>query len=72
MVRFRADSSNAGRVAIGAAPGPVTLPAGTLNTTAGIVLGAGADSDWIYIDNLNKLAYIGSDGSQKLSYILLR
>jgi len=72
MVRFRADGSNSGKIAIGAAPGPVTLPDGNQDTSTGLVLGAGADSDWIFVDRLDRLAYITTGAGDKMTYLILR
>lgn len=67
-VKFTAHPDNDDVVAYAPHSG-VTLPAGTLNTTAGTPLGPGAESAWLPSKgNLNNWYYIMADTNQKLTY----
>jgi len=70
MVKIKAKGANTGRVYIGGSA--VSVPNGNTSITAGWELAAGVDSDWIYIDNLNKLYSICNTGGDGLVYMALR
>ena len=69
MVKIKAKGVNTGRVYIGGAS--VTVPDGNTDITTGWELAAGVDTDWIGIENLNKLYSICNTGGDGLIYIAL-
>lgn len=69
-VMFKAVSSNAGNVYIGAAG--VTAVDGTTDVTTGWELAAGEETGWIPVDNLNRLYRICDNAGDDLVYIALR
>ena len=69
MVKIKAKGANTGRVYIGGAS--VTVPNGNTNVTTGFELAAGADTDWMGLENLNKLYSICNTGGDGLIYIAL-
>lgn len=68
-VKFKAEATNAGRVAIGG--DGVTLPAGATNTTAGWPLAAGEETDWLPCQNLNEFYRICDNAGDDLVYMTL-
>ena len=67
MVRFKAESANAGNVYLGTSSS-VTKAAGTTSTTCGFELAPGADSGWLPISNLNLLWRICDNAGDDLTY----
>lgn len=70
QVKFRALASNSGNVYIGGSG--VTVPDGVTDATSGYELDAGQDTDWIPVENLNKLYRISDNNGDDLVYIALR
>lgn len=70
MVRIRALSSNSGNVYIGGSA--VTRPDGETDETSGFELDAGQDTDWLPVENLNKLYMICDNNGDDIVYIALR
>lgn len=69
MVRFKAESSNAGGVYIGGSG--VTVADGTTDTTTGFALEAGDETGWIPINNLNRFYRICDNAGDDLTYMAL-
>ena len=67
MVKIRAVSSNATNVYIGGEN--VTIPNGTTDETSGWELDAGQETDWLPIDNLNKLWMITNANADDIVYL---
>jgi|TARA_Y100000310_G_scaffold33937_1_gene32083 hypothetical protein len=70
MVKIRALASNSGNVYLGGSG--VTVPDGTTDETSGYELDAGQDTDWLPIDNLNRLYGICDNNGDDMVYIALR
>lgn len=66
MVCFAALSSNAGNVYIGISG--VTLPDGTTDVTTGLQITPGATTNWLPVDNLNRLYRICDNAGDDLTY----
>jgi hypothetical protein len=69
-VKFKAVRSNAGNVYVGAEG--VTTPTTANNLTTGYELDAGEETDWLWIDNLNKLWRICDNAGDDLVWIAQR
>lgn len=69
LVRFTAETGNAGNVYLGGAG--VTKPDGTTDTTTGLVLDAGQTTDWMPVENLNKFYRICDNAGDDLTYMVL-
>lgn len=69
-VKIKAVRSNSGNVYVGVAG--VTKVTTANNTTAGFELDAGEDTDWLPVDNLNKLYIICDNAGDDISYIALK
>lgn len=69
MVRFKAESSNAGGVYIGGSG--VTVADGTTDVTTGFALEPGDDTGWIPVDNLNRFYRICDNAGDDLTYMAL-
>lgn len=69
-VQLRAQAANTGKVYVGSS-NTVTVPNGVDDTTTGFELAAGQTTDWLEIDNLNKLWIIGTTANEHLTYIAL-
>jgi len=69
MVKIKAKAGNSGKVYIGGSS--VTVVDGTTDTTTGYQLAASADTDWLYVGNLNQLYAICDTGGDGLVYIAL-
>ena len=70
-VKLKAVRSNSGNVYVGA-EGLTKVTGGANNTTAGYELDAGEETDWLVIDNLNKLYRICDNAGDELVYIIQR
>jgi len=70
-VKFKAVRSNSGNVYIGV-EGVTKVAGGANNTTSGYELDAGEETDWLWIDNLNKLYRICDNAGDELVYVLQR
>ena len=70
-VKFKAVASNSGNVYIGGA-GVTKVAGGANNETAGYELDAGQETDWLSVDNLNKLYRICDNAGDELVYIAFR
>ena len=70
-VKLKAVRSNSGNVYIGR-EGVTKVAGGANNETAGFELDAGEDTDWLVIDNLNKLWRICDNAGDELVYIIQR
>lgn len=68
-VRIVAASDNAGNVYLGGAG--VTAPDGTTDTTSGFLLDAGDSTEWLPIDNLNKLYIICDNAGDDILYMCI-
>jgi len=69
-VIFKAPSTNATSIFLGVEG--VTKPNGTTSTTAGFELDAGDESQFIPVDNLNKLWMITDVNGDDLTYMAFR
>ena len=69
MVKFKAVSSNAGNVYIGASS--VTVVDGTTDTTTGFELDAGDETGWMMVNNLDVFYRICDNAGDDLTYICL-
>jgi len=69
MVRFKAESSNAGGVYIGISG--VTVADGTTDTTTGFALEAGDETGWIPAANLNLFYRICDNAGDDLTYLAM-
>jgi hypothetical protein len=67
--RIVAATDNAGNVYLGGVG--VTAPDGTTDTTSGFLLDAGDSTEWIPIDNLNKLYIICDNAGDDILYMLV-
>jgi hypothetical protein len=70
-VKIKAVRSNSGNVYIGGA-NVTKVAGGANNETAGYELDAGEETDWLPIDNLNKLYRICDNAGDELVYIAFR
>lgn len=70
MVKIKAVSSNSTNVYIGGED--VTIPDGTTDETSGWELDAGQETDWLPIDNLNKLWMITDANADDIVYLAFR
>jgi len=71
MVKIKALSGNSGNVYLGSSSSVTTAGTAT-NTTMGYELDAGQETDWLPIDNLNKLWMITDNNADDVCYIALR
>jgi hypothetical protein len=69
MVKFKAQTTNAGYVYIGG-PG-VTVPNGATDVTTGLELLPGDETGWIPIDNLNRFWRICNNAGDDLTYLAM-
>lgn len=69
LVRFKAESGNAGNVYIGVAG--VTVADGTTDTTTGYELAAGDSTPWIPVDGLSRFYRISNNAGDDLTYMAL-
>lgn len=71
VVKIKALGSNSGNVYIGSSS-DVTIAGTATNTTMGYELDAGEETDWLPIDNLNKLWMITDANADDVCYIAFR
>ncbi len=69
-VKIKAVGDNSGYVYLGAKG--VTKPNGANDETTGYELDAGEETDWLIIDNLNKLYRICDNAGDELVYIAFK
>lgn len=69
MVKFKAVNSNAGNVYIGASG--VTVVDGTTDATSGFELGAGEETGWLTVSNINVFYRICDNAGDDLTYLTL-
>lgn len=69
LIKITAQAGNAGNVYLGSAG--VTIPDGTTDTTSGLLLDAGDTTDWMPIDNLDKLYIICDNAGDDIVYLIL-
>ena len=70
LIKIKALVSNSGNVYLGAEG--VTVPDGVTDATSGFELDAGQETDWLPIDNLNKLWMITDNNGDDIVYIAFR
>jgi len=71
MIKIKALSNNAGNVYLGSSSS-MTRAGTTTNTTMGYELDAGQETDWLPIDNLNKLWMRTDNNADDVCYIAFR
>ncbi len=69
LVNFKAAASNAGNVYIGSSG--VTVVDGTTDTTSGFELGAGEETGFIPVSNMNKFYRICDNAGDDLTYLAI-
>lgn len=69
LIKITAQGGNAGNVYLGGAG--VTIPDGTTDTTSGLLLDAADTTDWMPIDNLNRLYIICDNAGDDITYLVL-
>lgn len=68
-VQFRAAGANTGMIHIGNS-GSVQAITGTRSTNTGFQLDAGQETEPLFIQNLNKMWYIGDNSNDNVTYII--
>ncbi len=69
LVKFKALSDNAGKMYIGGAG--VTVANGTTDVTTGLQIGAGEETGWLPVTNLNLFYRICDNAGDDLSYLVM-
>lgn len=71
LIKIKALRSNSGNVYLGSSSA-VTIAGAVTSTTMGYELDAGEETDWLPIDNLNKLWMITDNNADDICYLVLR
>jgi hypothetical protein len=71
LIKIKALSNNSGNVYLGA-DSSVSIAGTVTSTTMGYELDAGQETDWLPIDNLNKLWMITDANADDVCYIAFR
>jgi hypothetical protein len=74
VVKFKAQAANTGRVYLGSAANHpnISKTDGSADSTTGLQLSAGQETDWLPVSNLNKFGLICDNASDALTYIAFR